>query len=356
MDGPGSDAASRSTTASQWRRWLLRAVSLVLTLVVLWGLWRAAEGAIEEFRSLEERGVSFRVRLEWCLAAGLCYSLSLLPAAWFWGRILKATGQASTWGRVLRAYLVGQIGKYVPGKAFVVILRTALVSGKDVQPSMAAAGVFIETLTMMSVGAALAAGYLVLWARSDQRLLWTAVPLAIIVTVPTLPPFFRPILRLIARRGGRREVREAVEKLGFPQLWEGWAAMLLLWLGFGLSLGCLLQGLELGGFSLPIFSGEFAMKFPALVAAVAFATVGGFLAFFLPGGLGARELLLAAVLAPVLAGGVDPEIVSGQWLGLVAAVTLRIIWLTSEVILAITFWSLPFVARLRQRMAQQRLV
>ena len=56
-----------------------------------------------------------------------------------------------------RAYYVGHLGKYVPGKALVVIIRTGLISGPRVDTTVAAVSIFIETLTMMAVGAFLAA-------------------------------------------------------------------------------------------------------------------------------------------------------------------------------------------------------
>lgn len=322
-------------------------VNVAFAGIVLWALARTTRDALGEFRDLAARGVTFQLSWGWCLAAGLSYSASLLPAAWFWGRVLRAAGQRASAGSVLRAYLVGQIGKYVPGKACVVILRTVLVSGKFVQPAMAAASVFIETLTMMSVGAALAMLYFVLTARSDPRLLWAALGLAIVVTVPTLPPFFKPVLRLIAHRGKRQDVIEAVGKVGFTQLWEGWVAMALLWVGFGLSLGFALRSIELAGFRFPFSAATVANALPVLVASVALATVGGFLVVFLPGGLGARELILATVLTPYLGSCcVTSTTVSPELVGVLAAVLLRAIWLTTEVALAGFFWSIPFFVRL----------
>ncbi|MGB9689670.1 lysylphosphatidylglycerol synthase domain-containing protein [Thermogutta sp.] len=320
-------------------------MQIALTGVIVWALWRAGKEALGELRQLGERGISLRVSWGWCVAAGVCYAASLLPAAWFWERVLRSAQQKASFGKVLRAYLVGQIGKYVPGKACVVIVRTALVAGNCVQPVMAAASVFVETLTMMSVGAALATLYLIIRVPSNSSLLWTSIALAIVVTVPTLPPFFKPILRLLAVRGNRPEVLAAVDRINFVQLWEGWAAMLLLWIGFGASLGLVLRAIELPGFVFAPSGSAILGAIPPLVASVALATVGGFLILFLPGGLGARELILAAVLAPYLAsrclvGGN----VSGEVVALVAAVMLRLVWLATEIILALVMWLLPYVA------------
>ena len=346
---PDRPPISASST-HHWKRWGLYALQAALTGAIIWALWRAGREALEELRQLGERGISLRVSWGWCIAAGMCYAASLLPAAWFWGRVLRSAQQKTTFGKVLRAYLVGQIGKYVPGKACVVIVRTALVAGNSVQPAMAAASVFVETLTMMSVGAAMATLYLVVWAPSNSRLLWTAVALAAVVTIPTLPPFFKPILRLLATRGNRPEVLTAVDRINFVQLWEGWAAMFLLWLGFGISLGLVLRAIELPGFQFAPSGSAILEAIPPLVASVALATVGGFLILFLPGGLGARELILAAVLTPYLASGWLAEgDVSGEVVALVAAVMLRLVWLATEILLALVMWSLPYVAWMFRR-------
>ena len=56
----------------------------------------------------------------------------MLPMWWFWYRTLQAFGQAPEGLSSLRAFFIGHLGKYVPGKAMVVVLRTALVRGARV--------------------------------------------------------------------------------------------------------------------------------------------------------------------------------------------------------------------------------
>ena len=62
--------------------------------------------------------------------AGRCrraVRVGLVPMAWFWHRTLAALGQPAPWRATLRAYFLGHLGKYVPGKAMAVILRVAAV-------------------------------------------------------------------------------------------------------------------------------------------------------------------------------------------------------------------------------------
>ena len=86
----------------------------------------------------------------WLAASGGLYLLGTLCCGVFWHRTLRALGQPVSLPQALRAYYIGQLGKYVPGKAMVVILRAGLVRGQGSIPALAAVSVFLETLTMMS--------------------------------------------------------------------------------------------------------------------------------------------------------------------------------------------------------------
>src|SRR5204863_3754321 len=51
-------------------------------------------------------------------------------------------------------YFISQFGKYVPGKAWVIVLRVAMLQHRAVRRAVAVTGVF-ETLTSMAAGALL---------------------------------------------------------------------------------------------------------------------------------------------------------------------------------------------------------
>ncbi len=316
-----------------WKSWIIWGISFLLVILVIWATRKTLSNAVAEFNRVRQEGGNLAISPGYASLAGLVYFLGFLPAAWFWYRILNWLGQDVTFFRALRAYCIGQLGKYVPGKAWVVILRTSLVQGERVQPTMAAAGVFLETLTMMSVGAVLSVLYLIINLRGNPQLFWLAVGLFVLVTLPTLPPLFKPILRFIARKGGREEVVLAIEKLGFPRLAQGWLAMVLLWTMYGLSLSLTLQSLGMQGAMTPSL-------LPNMVAAVSLATVAGFLVLFLPGGLGAREFVLIAVLVPALGDRVvcSSGMPSVELLAVIGAGLLRVIWLITEIVVAGVFW------------------
>ena len=69
---------------------------------------------------------TFELRPVWLALSGALYLLALLPSAWFWYHLLHVFGDRPGLFRAVRAYFMGQMGKYVPGKALALILRGSL--------------------------------------------------------------------------------------------------------------------------------------------------------------------------------------------------------------------------------------
>ena len=133
------------------RRWIVSAVKLLIVAVVLW----LVRGTMKQsWNYLHEHPRSLSP--SWLALSGGLYLLALLPEGLFWHWALKALGQDVGLLETLRAYYIGHLGKYVPGKAMVIVLRTGLIHSHRVDTSIAVASVFLETLTMMAVGACIA--------------------------------------------------------------------------------------------------------------------------------------------------------------------------------------------------------
>ena len=131
----------------------------------------------------------------------------------YWHRLLRVLGQRPRLLETLRAYYAGHLGKYVPGKAMVVVIRTALLHRVQVDPAIAAVSVFAETLTMMTVGALLAALIISLSVSPVTRgLLVLAIILMLVSGVPTWPPVFRFLVRRFRVTVVRPHVESALER------------------------------------------------------------------------------------------------------------------------------------------------
>ncbi|MGA2797751.1 MAG: lysylphosphatidylglycerol synthase transmembrane domain-containing protein [Thermoguttaceae bacterium] len=297
------------------KKWLIVAVKLLIIVLVAWFV---RDTLVKAWRQIGEQ--SWHWRPFWLVAAGAIYLIGHLPAAAFWHYVLKVLGQNVRWANTLRAYYIGHLGKYVPGKAMVVVLRTGMVRGHRVDTAVAAVSVFFETLTMMAVGAFMAACILAVRLREERMLFWGSIGLMIISGLPVLPPIFRRLARLAGIGKSDPAAADALSRLGWGTLLAGWMCMIPVWVLTAASLWATFQAM---GTDIDFI--EFA---PELIAAVSLSMVAGFLSF-IPAGLGVRDLVLLELLVKMFAsGGINNAMAT------VAGGLLRLIWLVSELIIS----------------------
>jgi len=274
---------------SGWNRWLVRAIKIVILAVVVWFVWQSIVDAWSK-----AGGYAWEFHAGWLALASGFYLLGLFPAALFWYWCLRALGQHPHFGETLRAYYIGHLGKYVPGKAMVIVIRAGMVGGHRVDLKVAAASVFLESLTWIAVASFVAAGYLAASATHGDAVFWAALGLMVATGIPTLPPVFPWLARLAGV--GRRdpEIVEKLHRLGYGTTLMGWLLMSIGWMFSGLAYWATLRGVGLSEI-------EGLAELPRYTAAVALAVVAGFVFIFIPAGLGVRELALARLMAPYLA-------------------------------------------------------
>lgn len=297
--------------SSARKRWLFRGLRLAILGAVIFGVRRSL---LDGLHRLDEH--SWHLDSAWLAAAGGLYLLSLMPAGLFWHRILRSMGQDAAVGETLRAYFIGHLGKYVPGKALVVILRAGLIQSHRVDPVVAGTSVFVETLTLMAVGGVLSAVIIPFWFADAWRLVLLALAFAAAAGLPTLPPMFRLAVRLVPLLGSDAGRSECLGRLHATTLLWGWAANMVGWFISGLSLWAVVRALGAGEMITP---GEL----PLFTAAAAMSTVGGFLSM-IPAGIVVREALLGYLLAGTV----------GSSVALVAAIVFRLVQLVSEVVIS----------------------
>ncbi|MCC6511040.1 MAG: flippase-like domain-containing protein [Pirellulaceae bacterium] len=254
----------------------------------------------------------------WLTASGLAYALGMLPAGWFWRTCLRRLKQPAPLGKTLYAYCLGHLGKYFPGKAMVIILRVGVLAPLGVLKVATTLTIFLETLTMMAVGSALAALCL-LGLRLDGRWTLLAIGLMVMTFVPTLPPLLREVLRRTQRGIEPHLMQDWLSRIDWRLLAQGWLAMTITWLANGLSLYCVLRASPSAEFT----NVDWLTIGLSSLGACAMAVVLGFVSF-LPGGAGVREVVLSTMLSPIV----------GPVAALAAAVWIRIVWLLAEVCMA----------------------
>lgn len=303
--------------ANRKRRWLVRGAKWLILLAVLWGVAHTVQQAIPGLRQSR-----WQLHPWWLLLAGALYLVGLLPSAVFWHRVLSALGQRPSWLETFRAYYIGHLGKYVPGKALVVVLRTMLVRGHRVDTPVAAMSVFYETLTMMSVGALVAAAVIAVRFRHHGWLAAVAVLLMFAAGLPTIPAVFAWLVRLMRIERFQPGLAASLRRLDPLSLIAGWAGIALGWAVIGLSLWATLRGLGADA--------RLPEDAPLCIASAALAVVAGFLSM-IPGGAVVREAVLLELMAPRF----------GEAAALSAALMLRVVWLLAELSVSVILYLWP---------------
>jgi uncharacterized membrane protein YbhN (UPF0104 family) len=315
---------------------------VLLTLAILfgvgWQLWRILHDPhLQETDPLHRPALQIfsdtllHAHPGWLVASGLLYLVGLIFSLTFWVRLLRVLDQRPQLPAMVRAYFMGHLGKYVPGKAWALLMRTTLASGPGVRPAVAAMTAVYETLTTMTAGAILAA--MILIGQSIQR--WRegetanttvsiggALALLALAGIPILPGVFNRLVR----RAAAPFLKADAQPLPSVHNWTllgGLALTAWSWVLLGISLWCVLQAIwpEAPRWDVGLLG--------SCISAIAVAYVAGFVALMTPGGLGVRELILQQLLEPLM--GALPS-----W---IAVLLLRLLWTAAEVIMAsIVYW------------------
>jgi hypothetical protein len=289
----------------------------------------------------------------WVLLAAVLYLIGLFFSALTWRRLLVHAGYRPPMLATARAYYIGHLGKYLPGKAWALFLRAELLRGQGVSVGVGVVTAFYEVFITMTGAAAVAVVFFAAFAptgsyrpggqilrslavlrvpaeldvgRSTDVLL--ALGLLAIVGTPVLPPVFRAISERLARAFG---AVDSVPHFRWRDLAPGLALTSTGWLFAGASLAAAVSAVI--GPSAP-WSLQLAGRTAAIMGV---SYVAGFVVVFAPSGLGVREFFLALFLTPQLHEfGVPSQEARG--LAILAALVLRLAWTGAEIAAAAALW------------------
>ncbi len=305
-------------------KWVLFALVIAFVGRKGWQLWSGGDVG------------SVSIHWPWLLASGVMYLVGWLPSVMFWHRLIHQLGGTSNLLDVARSFFAGHLGKYVPGKASVLLIRAGLLADRGCRPGVAALTSTYETLTCMGVGAAVGLALApVVWPPRVMNSLPNAsiadehpqaFALAIIAICVALVPVVARVLGLIARKLTKPipSLTQSSECDELPiqirsRFLLGWCFIFVTtWLLHGLSLGCALRAV-----GVPLSLSDW-LTWTGDVSSASFL---GFLAIFAPGGLGVREGVLIGLLEE------QPGISKSQ--AFAASMLLRAAWLVAEIVAAI---------------------
>jgi len=283
--------------------WGKAAGKVAIAAVVAVALRRYVLSTWDDFR---KHGQSLQVDAGWVAASCGVYLVGLSCFGLYFGRVLEARPLPA-----LRAYLMSHLGKYVPGKAMVVVLRAGLMAPTGTRPATSAFATLYETLVMMAAGGFVAA---IGFATAPGPL--QAIPALaglglgvgfLVLVEPRVFPRLSGLIRVPFPSVGP----DALPALSHRKLAEG-----LIWA----SVGWTLLGLSQVAAVRALFpDGVEPRSWPLVGAGVALATVSGFVSG-LPGGAFVREWVLLKTLSPAV----------GEDRAVVSAIALRLTWVLGE--------------------------
>ncbi len=307
------------------RKRLAFALKTLLTVVIVVGLaWHL--GKLLADNPLQSGVVA--PRYAYLFAAGLLYLACHTIWGTFFYQLLRKQDPNVRWLTAVRAYFLSQSGKYLPGKAWVLLIRVVLLR----RPGLTATGIGLagvyETLTSMAAGAMIGATLLP-W--SGLVVAEGVRPEYAILSVAALPIgavlLNRLALRIARKTHGKDQA--IVPKPPFWLLCRGLVQASFGWLLLGLSLHLTVAGLS--DVQWPLTADEFLGR----TVANAIAYISGFVAIILPGGLGVREELLQRMLSAQLSPHLGD---SSKAFAVVTAIVLRLVWTLFETVFAALLW------------------
>lgn len=336
------------------RKWWWPLLKVLLTVVVLLAVGR------QFYRDLQRPDLWQRPpQVGWLLLCAALYLSGLLFSAIFWQRLLAGAGQKPPWFAAMRAYYIGHLGKYLPGKAWGLLLRAGLVHGHGVRISVAAVTITYEVLTTMAAGMVLAVVLFAVlapdtaatldWNVLHELYLQQAVPeavrdrrvlvvVALVLLAPLgfviTPRIYNRLLKRLARPFRKRD-STPLPRVTWGALAEGLALTMVGWLLLGASLWAVLQAV------LPEPLPANAPTLGLLTAYLTTAYVAGFLVLFAPGGLGVREFLLTLFLVPGLTEHCNGNEAEARGFAVLAVLLLRLVWTAAELLLSAVLYAVP---------------
>lgn len=301
---PAREAAAPSLNKrlKQWLAW-----PFVLAVGFFW--WQSVRGLPLVASLAQVRGNE-----GWLALALVAAALYLVGQAVVWRAIVGDLLGPLPWRGALRAWMVSNMGRYLPGSVWHLVGRVMMGQGAGVNRAAGALGVLLEQGLQLLAALLIVGASLPFWPAGSVVRAWAwvalLVPLGFLVIHPRL---FFPLLNGVLRRLGRTPVPAT---LGYGAMVRYTLYYVLVHLANGAALACAVVALR---GPLPVV--------PAVVGGALFAWTVGYLTIFSPGGLGLRELLVTEALGPVV----------GREVAAVAALLWRLANLLTEALGALLF-------------------
>jgi hypothetical protein len=309
------DLAARASSLSPADPNIRRSLHAGIAIVVVLGVGLAIVAALGDFPEIDWNLKPFALAM--AIAALGVY---LVLSGEIWRRLLHALGPRLAPLRAQAIWCASGLGRYVPTALLLPMLRMAMAERDGVPKRICAASVAYEGALFLAASLIVGAYFVITLPDLEgvwQRYLVLVLPVVALIVLH--PRIFHTFADRILERLGRDRL-----PLSLPggRVFEfvGLYAIVNVVAGLGI------YGLALSVY--PVGTDDL----PTIVSSYAVANTLSIMAFMIPGGLGAREVAMAAALSPVMPTGP----------ALAIAVLSRILQVGLEVLFAV---GAPLLAR-----------
>ena len=334
MDSPAPAITETTAPARKIPKWVIPAAKTFIGVLLLLAIGYTL---VKAYGQILENSALFsitHIHWPWLALCGVLYAAALPFPAMYWYVVLRHLDQKPPMTLTIRAHIIGHLGKYVPGKVMVLLMRAGMLRGKGTDTTVAVLSIFLEGFMQMAVGALMVVAVFLWWAWSAGGTQWLPyiLPLLAVCCLPFFPPVFKRVVKIVAKKKFSDHL-DVLDKFRWPTILAGIPLMAGFWLILGLSYWAVLQGIGLD---------VSLAEYPRYLATISLAMVAGFVVVLMPGGIGVREAVMVLPMMPLLAtvvstsGIQDPKTVQLVLAaaGLIAAIALRLVWLAVELLLA----------------------
>jgi hypothetical protein len=270
----------------RWRRILFTAGLALGLALLLWEVWRS-------YQAVQRYG--FRLICPACLGASLALSLVLqLVQMLAWLQIMRYLGYPLPLGRALAGYMLSFLPRYIPGSVWGYLGRSEwLAESYNIGYAASMTGSLLEALALIITGLCIAGLSIVRNAAGARSLLGAAgVAVLLWFTLGFLPGGALRLIHWIAPRLKSSTRWEALRSQSPPSgASRAWYQAIVLYLGLWAIYGGVIFLIARAVVPLP------AGRWLEAAFSISLSWIAGFVALFVPAGVGVRELALANLLA-----------------------------------------------------------
>jgi glycosyltransferase 2 family protein len=212
-----------------------------------------------------------------CVVVLLTYALLIET----WRIVLAGWGYRLPFWEAARIWTISNLGKYIPGKVWALSAMAVMSEARGVSPLVAAGASVLITIINTVVG------FLVVIASGARVLDIPPAAIAVIIVAGAAVVLAPPMLPRLAALAGRVLKRDlTLPPLAMSAVVAAVAATAAAWVGYGIAFRLFVAGV-LGSApgSVALYTAVFAGSY-----------LVGFIALFAPGGVGVREVVMAAGL------------------------------------------------------------